>query len=73
MARAISVNAMQLGRACSTFGAERMQLLCSSLQSAGKNGEFALATEFVDRLKTEFEVVKKALEDHVRSARLQKA
>jgi len=63
----ISIQAMQLGRACQNFGAERMQMLCSSLQAAGKNGEFALATEFVERLEAEFEIVKSTLEEFARS------
>jgi hypothetical protein len=44
-----------------------MQLLCSSLQSAGKNGDFTLAAEFVDRLETEFEIVKQTLLDYAKS------
>jgi PAS domain S-box-containing protein len=64
----ISIQAMQLGRACQNFGAERMQLLCSSLQAAGKNGEFPLAAEFVERLEAEFEIVKTTLEDFARSS-----
>jgi PAS domain S-box-containing protein len=63
----ISILAMQLGRACQNFGAERMQTLCSSLQTAGKNGDFALATEFADRIETEFEIVKSTLEDFAKS------
>jgi PAS domain S-box-containing protein len=63
----ISILAMQLGGACQNFGAERMQMLCSSLQAAGKNGEFALATEFVDRLEAEFEIVKSTLEEFAKS------
>ena len=63
----ISIAAMQLARACQNFGAERMQNLCSSLQNAGKNAEFALATEFVDRLEEEFEIVKTTLEDFAKS------
>ena len=58
---------MQLGRACQNFGAERMQMLCSSLQAAGKSGEFALAAEFVERLEAEFEIVKTTLEEFARS------
>jgi HPt (histidine-containing phosphotransfer) domain-containing protein len=58
---------MQLGRACQNFGAERMQMLCSSLQGAGKNGEFTLAAEFVERLESEFETVKSTLEDFART------
>jgi PAS domain S-box-containing protein len=61
-AQGISVQALQLGRACSNFGAERMQQLCSSLQSAGKSGDFALASEFAQRLEAEFALVKGALE-----------
>ena len=63
----ISIQAMQLGRASMNFGAERMQTLCSNLQSAGKNGDFQLATDFVERLETEFEVVKKTLLDFAKS------
>jgi PAS domain S-box-containing protein len=63
----ISILAMQLARACANFGAERMQLLCSNLQSAGKNGEFPLATEFVERLETEYEVVRTTLEEYART------
>jgi PAS domain S-box-containing protein len=63
----ISIQAMQLGRACQNFGAERMQLLCSSLQAAGKNSEFTLAAEFVDRLEAEFEIVKSTLEDYAKT------
>ena len=59
----IGVQAMQLGRACANFGAERMQLLCASLQAAGKSGDLALAKEFTGRLETEFEVVKSTLEE----------
>jgi len=64
----ISVLAMQLGRACENFGAERMQLLCSSLQAAGKNGDFNVAAEFVDRLDGEFETVKTTLEEFAKSS-----
>jgi CheY-like chemotaxis protein len=60
----ISIVAMQLARSCENFGAERMLTLCNNLQTAGKNGEFTLATEFVDRLETEFETVKTTLEDY---------
>ena len=63
----ISILAMQLGRACQNFGAERMQMLCSSLQTAGKNSEFTLAAEFVDRLEAEFEIVKTTLEEFAKS------
>jgi PAS domain S-box-containing protein len=63
----ISILAMQLGRACQNFGAERMQNLCSSLQAAGKSGDFTLATEFTDRLEAEFEIVKSTLEDFAKS------
>jgi HPt (histidine-containing phosphotransfer) domain-containing protein len=52
---------MQLGRACANFGAERMQMLCTSLQAAGKSGDLALAKEFAGRLETEFGVVKNTL------------
>ena len=58
----ISVQAMQLGRACANFGAERMQLLCASLQAAGKAGDLPLAKEFADRLEAEFQVVRTTLE-----------
>ena len=68
----ISIAAMQLGRACQNFGAERMQTLCSSLQSAGKNGEFTLAAEFVDRLEDEFEIVKTTLQDFARTGAVKK-
>jgi len=63
----IGILAMQLGSACQNFGAERMQLLCSNLQAAGKNGDFPLATEFVERLETEFEIVKSTLEEFAKS------
>ena len=63
----ISIAAMQLGRACQNFGAERMQSLCSSLQSAGKSGDFPLASELVDRLEAEFDIVKTTLEDFAKS------
>ncbi len=63
----ISIQAMQLGRACSNFGAERLQLLCSSLQAAGKAGDFSLATEFVDRMEKEFEIVKTTLLEYAKS------
>jgi CheY-like chemotaxis protein len=63
----ISIQAMQLGRACSNFGAERMQLLCSSLQAAGKAGDFSLAAEFVDRIEKEFEIVKTTLLEFTKS------
>jgi len=66
-AQGIGILAMQLSNACQNFGAERMQLLCASLQAAGKNGEFALATEFVERLETEFEIVKSTLEEFAKS------
>jgi hypothetical protein len=56
-----------LGRACQNFGAERMQMLCSSLQAAGKNSDFALAIEFADRLEAEFEIVKTTLEEFAKS------
>jgi CheY-like chemotaxis protein len=67
----ISIQAMQLGRSCANFGAERMQLLCSSLQSAGKAGDFALAREFAERLEVEFQNVKATLERYVRSPEAQ--
>jgi len=63
----ISIAAMQLGRACQNFGAERMQNLCSSLQGAGKSGDFTLASEFVERLESEFEIVKTTLDDFAKS------
>jgi len=63
----ISIQAMQLGRACSNFGAERMQLLCSNLQAAGKSGDFSLANEFVDRIDKEFEIVKATLLDYIKA------
>jgi CheY-like chemotaxis protein len=63
----ISIAAMQLGRACQNFGAERMQMLCSSLQAAGKSSDFVLAAEFADRLEAEFEIVKTTLEEFAKS------
>jgi CheY-like chemotaxis protein len=63
----ISIAAMQLGRACQNFGAERMQSLCSNLQAAGKSGDFPTASDFVDRLETEFEIVKTTLEDYAKT------
>ena len=63
----ISIAAMQLGRACQNFGAERMQGLCSNLQAAGKSGDFANASDFVDRLEAEFETVKATLEEYVKN------
>jgi CheY-like chemotaxis protein len=63
----VSIAAMQLGRACQNFGAERMQLLCSNLQAAGKNGDFPSAAEFIDRLDSEFEIVKTTLEEFAKS------
>jgi len=63
----ISIQAMQLGRACSNFGAERLQLLCSNLQAAGKAADFNLAAEFADRIEKEFEIVKKTLLDYTKS------
>ena len=59
----ITVQAIQLGRACANFGAERMQRICTSLQSAGKSGDMALAKEFSTRLEKEFETVKSTLEE----------
>jgi CheY-like chemotaxis protein len=59
----IGVQAMQLGSACANFGAERMQMLCSSLQGAAKSADLELCKEFADRLETEFDVVKKTLEE----------
>jgi CheY-like chemotaxis protein len=67
----ISIQAMQLGRACANFGAERMQLLCASLQGAGKNGDFNLAGEFAERIEAEFENVKATLDRYVRSPEAQ--
>jgi PAS domain S-box-containing protein len=58
----LDVHALQLGRACSNFGAERMQQLCTSLQAAAKSGDFTLASEFAERLESEFALVKNALE-----------
>jgi PAS domain S-box-containing protein len=66
-AQGISVHALQLGRACSNFGAERMQQLCASLQTAGKAGDFALASEFAGRLEGEFALVKNALENFAKA------
>jgi PAS domain S-box-containing protein len=63
----ISIQAMQLGRACANFGAERMQLLCSSLQGAGKSSDFVLAREFSERIEVEFENVKSTLDRYVRN------
>jgi PAS domain S-box-containing protein len=58
----VAIQAMQLGRACANFGAERMQLICSSLQNAGKANDLKLAQEFTGRLEEEFKVVKTTLE-----------
>jgi len=66
-AQGISILAMQLGRACQNFGADRMQVLCSTLQSAGKGGDFASAAELADRLEEEFQVVKTTLEEYART------
>ena len=66
-AQGVSVHALQLARACSNFGAERMQQLCASLQTAGKSGDFALATEFAGRLEAEFALVKTALENFAKA------
>jgi PAS domain S-box-containing protein len=63
----ISILAMQLGRACQNFGADRMQTLCSSLQAAGKGGDFAGAAEIVERLEDEFQTVKTTLEEYART------
>jgi PAS domain S-box-containing protein len=63
----ISILAMQLGRACQNFGAERMQTLCSGLQTAGKGGDFAAASEIVERLEEEFQTVKSTLEEYART------
>ena len=57
----ITVQAIQLGRACANFGAERMQRICTSLQAASKSGDMALAKEFSVRLEAEFETVKSTL------------
>ena len=62
----INVLAMQLASACSNFGAERMQHLCSNLQAAGKSGEFAMAEEFTNRLEAEFKTVKSTLDGYVK-------
>ena len=62
-ASGLSVQALQLGRACANFGAERMQALCTNLQSAAKSADFALAKEFAGRLETEFTAVKASLEE----------
>jgi len=62
----INIQAMQLGSACSNFGAERMQLLCSNLQQAGKSLDFAMAQEFIERLEGEFNMVKGALENYIK-------
>jgi PAS domain S-box-containing protein len=72
-AQGISVHALQLGRSCSNFGAERMQQLCTSLQAAGKSGDFALASEFAERLEAEFALVKNALESFANSTQSQPA
>jgi len=64
----INIQAMQLGSACSNFGAERMQLLCTSLQKAGTVNDFAMAQEFVDRLQTEFDLVKSTLEGFIKAS-----
>ena len=63
----INILAMQLANACANFGAERMKLLCSSLQAAGKSGDFAMADEFVNRLEAEFKVVKSTLAEFIKS------
>jgi PAS domain S-box-containing protein len=65
--QAIGVQAMQLGRACANFGAERMQQMCSSLQAAGKSGDFVLARDFAGRLEAEFVNVKATLEEFART------
>jgi hypothetical protein len=44
-----------------------MQHLCTSLQSAGKAGDFALASEFAGRLEAEFALVKNALENFAKT------
>jgi len=64
----IHIQAMQLASACSNFGAERMQLVCASLQNAGKASDFAMATEFADRLQKEFELVKSTLEEFIKTS-----
>jgi PAS domain S-box-containing protein len=66
-AQGISILAMQLGRACQNFGAERMQTLCSRLQTVGKGGDFAAAAETVERLEEEFQTVKSTLEEYART------
>jgi CheY-like chemotaxis protein/HPt (histidine-containing phosphotransfer) domain-containing protein len=66
-AQGISILAMQLGRACQNFGAERMQTLCSSLQAAGKGGDFAGAADLVERIEEEFQMVKTTLEEYART------
>jgi len=48
-----------------------MQTLCSSLQAAGKSGDFANASEFVERLEAEFEIVKSTLEDYAKNGAVQ--
>jgi HPt (histidine-containing phosphotransfer) domain-containing protein len=58
---------MQLGRSCANFGAERMQQMCSSLQAAGKSGDFVLARDFAGRLEAEFVNVKATLEEFART------
>jgi PAS domain S-box-containing protein len=63
----ISIQAMQLGRACSNFGAERLQLLCSNLQAAGKAADFNLASDFADRIEKEFNIVKTTLLEYTKS------
>jgi len=68
--QSIGIQAMQLGQACANFGAERMQLLCSSLQMAGKNGDLRLAMEFTERLESEFVVVKTTLEEFANSGKV---
>jgi CheY-like chemotaxis protein len=72
-AQGVSVHALQLGRSCSNFGAERMQQLCTSLQAAGKSGDFALASEFAERLEAEFALVKNALENFANAPQSQPA
>jgi HPt (histidine-containing phosphotransfer) domain-containing protein len=59
----VAIQAMQLGRACANFGAERLQLICSSLQNAGKANDLKLAEELTGRLEEEFKVVKTTLEE----------
>jgi CheY-like chemotaxis protein len=61
----VAIQAMQLGRSCASFGAERMHLLCNNLQLAAKNDDLALAKDFGERLETEFGAVKTTLEEFI--------